>query len=91
MPNEHPADAWDREQKARAIGYAIHLRISPYERFDERADTLAEAEAIAARLAAQHSKHGRRAIIYALLPEGNAIPLGEPYPRGLKPWRRPAC
>jgi len=76
---EHPADAWERQQLARAVSYTVHFRKGPFERYDERADTLAEARAIEARLNAAHGQYGRRAIVYGVLPDGSALPLGERY------------
>jgi hypothetical protein len=90
---EHPADARDRAQIARATSYAIHFRKGPFERYDETADTLDEAHTIADRLNTDHGKHGRRAIVYAITPEG-AIPMGRPYKTGAmraaETKRRPA-
>ena len=71
----HPSELHDAARIATAIGYAVHFMKGPLERIRERADTLPEAQAIARRLNAAHGQHGRRAIIYALLPDGGSIPL----------------
>jgi hypothetical protein len=75
---EHPADRWTREQIAAASSYAVYFLKGPHDRYREDAATLPEAEAIAARMNADHGRNGRRACIYAMTPNG-PLPMGQPY------------
>ena len=67
----HPADAADAALIAQAVGFNVHRRLGPTEKINRPAATLAEASTIAAELDRQHP--GRRAMVYALLPEGSPI------------------
>jgi hypothetical protein len=71
----HPADLAHAAQLRAAVSYQVHLRTSPTTRFDEPAATLDEARTIAARLETEHSRFGRRAIVYAIDPRGVAWPV----------------
>jgi hypothetical protein len=69
----HPADLADIEQGRRAVGYNVHLRLGALNKINRGASTLAAAMQIADELAGHNS--GRRPIIYAILPEGQSIPV----------------
>jgi len=73
----HPADLAHAAQIARATHYIVHFRKGPLETYQVQADTAADAHAEAAKLNAEHGKYGRRAIIYAVTPEGRSYPLPE--------------
>lgn len=75
IAKRHPADIHHDEQVARAVSFSVHIRRSPHEAFTETAGTMAEAKTIAARLTAEHGKFGRRAMIYAITPEGASFPV----------------
>lgn len=64
----HPADVADAARELTAVGFRVHFRKGPFERYDEDAPDLAAAYDTADRLNAAHGEHGRRAIIYAILP-----------------------
>jgi hypothetical protein len=74
---EHPADADDKAKAAMATGYSVHFRASPTKTFSEDAATLDEARTIRDRMNAEHGKHGRRAMIYALQAEGPPVPVSD--------------
>jgi hypothetical protein len=71
----HPADIANDARIASAVGFAVHFRKSPSVTFNEPAATLDEARAIKARLDADHGRHGRRAMIYAITPAGVSVPV----------------
>jgi len=76
---EHPADAYIRARLAVAVSYTVHFLKGPHERYNEPAGSLAEAEAIAARMNAEHGALGRRAIVYAIMADGTSMPMGGGY------------
>lgn len=71
----HPADIFTAKEIERAVSWAVAFRKSPHEKFNETAPTLALAREIEARWNAEHGKHGRRSIVYAITPEHRAYPL----------------
>ena len=75
MTKQHPADLQDAARIADAVSYTVHFIRGPFERYNERADTLAEARQIEARMNADHGQYGRRAMIYAISSDGSATPL----------------
>ena len=75
----HRADMAAGARIASAVSFAAHFRKSPFEVFRVEAASLAEARIAAARLNAEHGKHGRRVMVYALTPEGVAIPVPADY------------
>lgn len=75
MARTHPADIRDQARIAEATGFCVHFRAGPAVTFNERAATLAEARAIKARMDAEHGKHGRRAMIYAISKSGESTPV----------------
>lgn len=70
----HPADAAHAARVAAAVSFLAYLRLGPAEVLQEATATRADAES-AARGMNTRSLHGRRAIIYAITPDGAAIPL----------------
>lgn len=79
MAKEHPADIFSRQQIAAAASFVIYFLKGPTDRYREEAATQADARIIADRMNAEHGGNGRRAMIYAILPNGSALPIGEPY------------
>lgn len=75
----HEADIYKAEQIARAVRYNVHFLYSPHDRFNVACATLAEARGIEIAMNEQLGKYGRRAIIYAINPEGQAFPMGGGY------------
>jgi hypothetical protein len=71
----HPADVFVDAEIARASSYSVYFRKGPFETYSERAESLVLAQAIEARMNAAHGEHGRRALIYAVTPEGRHYPL----------------
>jgi hypothetical protein len=78
---EHPADARDRQLLATAQSYLVWFRKGPDEIYRTAAATEADARGVAAEFDRAHGGSGRRSIIYAVLPDGRTMPLGDPYPR----------
>lgn len=76
----HRADAAAEARIASATSFAAHFRKGPFEAYRVETASLAEARAAAERLNAEHGKHGRRAMVYAITPEGVAIPVPAGYP-----------
>jgi hypothetical protein len=76
---EHPADVHTRALLATATSYLVHFRKGPAEIHRAAAATEAEARGVAADFDRTHGGGGRRSIIYAVLPDGRTMPLGEPY------------
>ena len=76
----HPADQHAEAQAARAVRFSIIFHKGPHERFREDTEDRAEAFRIAARMDQEHGKHGRRAIVYGITPEGSSWPLKAPAP-----------
>lgn len=68
----HPGDVRDRERIARAVAFLVHLRTSPFQTYSEGAETLEDARAAALRLEGEHSRHGRRAGVYAVGVDGSS-------------------
>jgi cytosine/adenosine deaminase-related metal-dependent hydrolase len=66
----HPADIHDAKQIARAIGFVVYLRKNPRDVYREDAATIPEARIAEAAMNAAHGANGRRAIVYAITPEG---------------------
>ena len=69
------SDAFDAAQVARAVSFTAHLRKSPFEKFTVPAATLEDAQKAAAALNVEHGKFGRRAMVYAVTPEGWTFPI----------------
>ena len=61
---------------ARASSWSVVFIKGPGQRIREEAACEAEARETAARLNAEHGRHGRRAVIYAITPDGSAHPIG---------------
>lgn len=76
---EHPVDAYERKQIARAVKYSACYLAGRDGRIREEFDTLEEAKAGAVRMTEQHGKFGRQACVYAITPEGISFPIGEGY------------
>lgn len=72
---QHPIDIRDQQRIADAVRFKVHFRRGPFELISERAATLEEAKAIAARLDAEHGQNGRRAMIYAITATGLSTPV----------------
>lgn len=70
----HPADRHYAAQVARCVRYTAHIRLSPADSRRYEADTLADAQAKAQEWNAE-SKHGRRAVVYGITPEGVSLPI----------------
>jgi hypothetical protein len=71
----HPADIRDEARIAAATVFAVHFRKSPSVTFNEPAGSLEAARIIKARMDAEHGKHGRRAMIYAISSSGVSTPV----------------
>ena len=71
----HGADVLHAQQVAASVSYVVHFRRGPGEVYRETAGDLVAARAIASRLDAAHGAHGRRAIVYGVLPSGVSVPL----------------
>lgn len=71
----HPADIHHDEQVARAVGFTVHFRKGPQEKYQEAAATLAGARLVETQMNARHGEFGRRAVVYAINPEGVAFPV----------------
>jgi hypothetical protein len=69
----HPAEVRDAQLIARATSFVIYLRSSPGTVHRETATSIPEARQIEARMNKEHGANGRRAIIYAILPEGGQV------------------
>lgn len=76
----HPADVYDREQVARAVQFRVHFRKSAEHSITHPFERLADARAWAAEVERCHGQFGRRAAIYAMMPEGNQIMVPQDYP-----------
>lgn len=64
------------EQIRSAISFTAHIRISPSLKFTTRnIATAGEAFTEAERLRAEHSKFGRRGLVYAITPRGDTVPV----------------
>ena len=74
----HPADLHAEAQIARAVSFNVHFRKGPRETFNEAADSLEAARVAADRLNQAHGRNGRRAIVYAITPEGVSWPVTLP-------------
>lgn len=68
----HPADIAHAERIKTAVAFSAYLRLSPFEVLKQTCSTQAEAEAAASEMN-KKSLHGRRAIVYAITPEGWSI------------------
>jgi hypothetical protein len=73
----HPADVHAAAQVARAVSWAAHFRKGPAEKYIVACATLAEAREACVRLNEAHGAGGRRAILYAITPEGVAWPVSD--------------
>lgn len=72
MPKKtHPADAADRALVAKAVEFTAFLRLGARKKIVERAATMAEACAHAARIETEHP--GKRAMIYAVTGAGQSV------------------
>lgn len=69
----HAIELRDAALAAQAVSYNVHFRRSPTAIHNREAATLAEAAAIAIEMNALYGKNGKRAMIYAILPEGSPI------------------
>lgn len=69
----HPADIASRKRIAEAIEFTAYMRRGPFEKFVERADSLADAVILANGLEDQNP--GRKALVYAVMPNGDSIPV----------------
>lgn len=68
----HPEDMDLARQIAKATDWCAHLRVGPGEKYTTRGlPDYEAAKAEGERLAKQHSRFGRKAIIYAVNPLGN--------------------
>jgi hypothetical protein len=72
----HPADVYHAQQVARAVSFMAYFRKGPDQTFRVPATTLEEARRLAGVLTKEHGQWGRRAVIYAITPEGNSFPVG---------------
>jgi hypothetical protein len=66
--------AEDLKLIARATSYAVHLQLGPVEVLKSNVNTLQEARRHEMAFNAQ-SAYGRRAVVYAITPEGRQVPL----------------
>jgi hypothetical protein len=78
MPQKSAA-ALDEEQFlageiAKAVYFTAHVRVSPTQKFTERRETYEAACARRDELVAEHSRHGRGGMVYAVTPRGDSIP-----------------
>lgn len=80
MPRRHPADLADDRRIAAAQAFVVAFRKSPHERYRVEVGTLEEARRAAATLNAEHGQFGRRAMVYAITPEGSQIAVPEGFP-----------
>jgi hypothetical protein len=71
----HPADLHEAAEIARAIRFTAHFRKGPFEKYTIEAASLEQAREAAKQLDAEHGKLGRRAVVYAITPEGNSYPV----------------
>ena len=76
----HPADLADDRRIAAATAFVTAFVKSPHERYRVESGTLAEARRAAAELNSAHGRHGRRAIVYAITPEGVQLAVPEGFP-----------
>ena len=61
--------------RASAREFSAYVRVGPHEKYVERGfASHAEARARADALAAEHSRFGRRGLVYAITPQGYSIP-----------------
>lgn len=73
-PHASDVDALARISECRLFN--VHFRVSPKKAMAERLSSLADAVALAERWNVEHGKHGRRAMISAIPPDGrDAIPI----------------
>ncbi|MGI4850458.1 MAG: hypothetical protein ACRYGR_00715 [Janthinobacterium lividum] len=75
---QHPADVYAAEQAARCTSFSVVFSKGPGERIREDSGDQAEAFRIAERLNSEHGRHGRRAVVYGITPEGSTWPLSAP-------------
>lgn len=71
-------DEYFVQQIRQAVAWSAHLRIGPHQKFTERfegGDKADEAFAAAERLTREHSRYGRRGIVYAINARGDSIPV----------------
>jgi hypothetical protein len=61
--------------RSRAVSFRVFFRKGPNESYREEAASREDAIRIADRMNKEHGKHGRRAIIYAVTPEGASLPV----------------
>lgn len=66
----HPAEIASRARIVHAVYFNVHLRFNPQEKFNERAETLAQAVGIFDRLVAQYPR--KSPMIYAVLPDNTS-------------------
>lgn len=78
--HEHPADAFGRAQIAEAVYFTAHFRKGPHEKYTEKAETLADARAIATKLDTMHGEFGRRSVVYAVIASGRFYVVPDNYP-----------
>lgn len=69
------SDISDAANIARAVSFTAYFRKGPHETYVVPVATVEEARAEAAKLEALHGKFGRRAMVYAVTPEGASFPM----------------
>ncbi len=81
MPNAakiHPEDILIAQSIAKAIEFSAFYRNGPHEKYKETGfETYGLARIRADKMAAEHSKFGRGAIVYAITKEGYSLPCDE--------------
>lgn len=64
------SDAYDMTHIVRAKRFTAHIRKSPFEKYTVEAATLPEAREAACSLNTKYGQFGRRAMVYAVTPDG---------------------
>jgi hypothetical protein len=59
---------------ATATHFTAHFRAGPFEKYTEQHPSYELARLAADRLQTEHSRFGRRALVYAVTPRGDSIP-----------------
>ena len=70
-------NAWERAQIARAVSYAAYLFNGRGDKYHVPCASLADARRAAADLDATTATNARRAMVYAVTPEGWSIHVSE--------------
>jgi hypothetical protein len=63
-------EAFEADILARAVSYSVHLRLSPTEKYTVPCESLEEAQRYRDEINEKLSRHGRRAVIYAISDDG---------------------